>query len=403
MSKKNPSIRFKSLILPPIEGAGMAENAWIRKIMSHRDIGYVHVDELAEIFVREHCFDLSAHSRVMFMRSLPHMDSVPLNTAVSVPSPERISAAGLLFRREDFPMIDSVPRVDLQGGMLLAHRAFSHEKDAWLKDHRPLKAMKHPVVSGIMLIETLMEAARMLYPYLSPRKILNAWFLDMIPCPLGTVRSARILCRRVASKNGKITCEVSLETGSISSGNPEKNPGVVCRAQVVLGHGNEMPGEGWNPVHVPMDELDTPRVNVDGFLDHYERHSGLQGRYRMAMSLYGTGPGVVGGRMAYGEGNDFFHLEKAHYQYSPYLLEMLFHLPRFHGVVRNTESSENLVPAGIEEMVLFRKCRAGEKISSFARMKNKTRGGSLWDITAFDENEEPLMVVKGLRMQKAPE
>jgi NAD(P)-dependent dehydrogenase (short-subunit alcohol dehydrogenase family)/acyl carrier protein len=403
LKRDNPSIRFKSLLLPPIEGAGMAENAWIRKIMSERNIGYVHVDELVQIFLREHCLDLSGHSRVMIMRSLSHMNSVRLNEAVSSPGPEKISVAGLIFRRRDFPMIDSISQVDLQRGSLIAHRSFSHEKDAWLNDHRPLKSMKHPVVSGIMLIETLMEAARMLYPYLRPRKILNAWFLDMIECPLGTVRSSRILCRRVASKDGQITCEVSLETGSVSSEKPGRTAGVVCRVEVIMGNEDETLGEKSDRVYVRMDELDTPRVDVGGFLDHYERHSDLQGRYRMEMSLDGTGPRVVVGRMAYGEGSDFFHLENAHYQYSPYLLEMLFHLPRFHGAVRDAAGSGNLVPAGIEEMAWFRKCRMGENVSSFARMKNKTRGGSLWDITAFDENEEPLMVVKGLRMQKAPE
>ncbi len=403
LKRENPSIRFKSLILPPIEGVGMAENVWIRKIMRERNIGYIHVDELTALFLRELCFDFSGPSRVMFMRSLPHMDSVRLNGALPSPGPAKISAAGLVFNGSDFPLIDSVSQVDLRRGSLIAHRAFSHEKDAWLNDHRPVKSMKHPVVSGIMLIETLMEAARMLYPYLRPRKILNAWFLDMIQCSLGAVRPSTIFCRRVGSKNGKITCVVSLETGSGPFGNPGKNEGVVCRAEVVLGHGDEMPGEASDRVQVQNDEWDTPRVDVDGFIDHYERHSDLQGRYRMAMSLYGTGPEVVGARMAYGEGNDFFHLENTHYQYSPYLLEMLFHLPRFHGVVRDAAGSGSLVPVGIEEMVWVRKCREGENVSSFARMKSKTRDGSLWDITALDENGEPLMLVKGLSMQKVPE
>ena len=131
----------------------------------------------------------------------------------------------------------------------------------------------------------------MLYPHLRTGKILNAWFLDMIPCPLGAVRSATISCRRVASKDGKMTCEVSLATGSMSSGNPRKKCG--CRLQ----------GRGWfwgtemkyrkKPRIRSMSKWTNwtrPGIDAKGFSDQYARHSDLQGRYRDG-HVPCTGPG----------------------------------------------------------------------------------------------------------------
>ena len=48
----------------PIEGAGMAEHPEIRELLTLRGIDYLHVDELAELFLREICIPT-----VIFLRT----------------------------------------------------------------------------------------------------------------------------------------------------------------------------------------------------------------------------------------------------------------------------------------------------------------------------------------------
>ena len=52
LRRKNGAIRFKALMLPPIEGAGMAEDPDIRELMRRMGASYIHVNELAGLFCR---------------------------------------------------------------------------------------------------------------------------------------------------------------------------------------------------------------------------------------------------------------------------------------------------------------------------------------------------------------
>ena len=47
---KNGAVRFKALMLPPIEGAGMAEDPEVREMLKRKGVGYIHVNELAGLF-----------------------------------------------------------------------------------------------------------------------------------------------------------------------------------------------------------------------------------------------------------------------------------------------------------------------------------------------------------------
>ena len=53
LRRKNGAIRFKALMLPPIEGAGMAEDPDVRELMRWKGASYIHVNELAGLFCRE--------------------------------------------------------------------------------------------------------------------------------------------------------------------------------------------------------------------------------------------------------------------------------------------------------------------------------------------------------------
>ncbi len=47
LRRKNSAIRFKALMLPPVEGAGMAEDPEVRELMRRKGAAYIHVNELA--------------------------------------------------------------------------------------------------------------------------------------------------------------------------------------------------------------------------------------------------------------------------------------------------------------------------------------------------------------------
>ena len=47
LRRKNGAVRFKALMLPPVEGTGMAENPEVRALLRRRGVAYVHVDELS--------------------------------------------------------------------------------------------------------------------------------------------------------------------------------------------------------------------------------------------------------------------------------------------------------------------------------------------------------------------
>ena len=53
LRRKNGAIRFKALMLPPVEGAGMADDPEVREMLKRKGVAYIHVNELAGLFCRE--------------------------------------------------------------------------------------------------------------------------------------------------------------------------------------------------------------------------------------------------------------------------------------------------------------------------------------------------------------
>jgi len=122
----------------------------------------------------------------------------------------------MAFSPRDFPMIDGLSLLDLRREHVEASRSFSRQKDLWIADHRPLKSLAHPLVSAIMMLETFMESARILYPHLQVRGVRQVRFMDMISCPPEVPRSSRISCRRTGADPREVVCEVSLSVEEIS-------------------------------------------------------------------------------------------------------------------------------------------------------------------------------------------
>ena len=122
-----------------------------------------------------------------------------LNDAIRTSPGGELDGGAVSFNPEDLPMIERISFLDTRREELEAFRSFSMEKDLWIADHRPFKFVKHPLVSAAMVLETFMEAARILYPHLQVRGVRQVRLMDMIECPPGIPRPSRITCRRASN------------------------------------------------------------------------------------------------------------------------------------------------------------------------------------------------------------
>jgi malonyl CoA-acyl carrier protein transacylase len=399
LGRKNSAIRFKALMLPPVEGAGMAADPAVRELMRRKGVAYIQVNELAGLFCRELSVAPANDDWVMFMRTLPPVKTARLNETIPPALREELAGGAVAFSPEDFPLIDRISSLDLRREELEAFRSFSREKDLWLEDHRPLKCVEHPLVSAAMVLETFMEAARILYPHLQVRGVRQVRFLDMIQCSPGTPRTAKIFCRRADSSLGEVRCEVSLSTPAISpTGRLTDRFTPHCQGQVILDGGGGYLGEGLTDFPVRLDELQTPPLDQAQVLNWYGDRSGLNGRYRVIESFDGASPGVARGRTTYREAGDFAHLRKVRYQYSPYLFEALMQSVYFSIVAIDPSERRSMLPVEIGEMRFLRPCRLGEQITVEARLRAQDEAGQTWDARGLDAQGRPLMQVWGMRM-----
>jgi hypothetical protein len=301
-------------------------------------------------------------------------------------------------------MIEEITSMDMRQGQLEAVRSFSVEKDLWIADHKPLKFVKHPLVSAAMVLETFMEAARILYPHLCVRGVRQVRLIDMIQCPPGVPRPCRISCRRVDAIPGETMCEVSLSAQEMSpTGRLTDRFTPHCMGQVILDGGQGNLGDGFSDFPIRMDELRTRPMDNKKVLRWYKDRSGLDGRYRVIDLLDGAGTGVVRGRTTYRQMSDFAHLQNAQYQYSPYLFEALMQLTGFYMAAMAPAQRQAMIPVEVGEMRFWRKCQKGEQITVEARMRMEDEKSFVWDARGIDDQGRTIMQVYGMRMQKVSE
>ena len=399
LHRKNPAIEFKALMLPPVEGAGMAQDPEVREFLKWKGVDYIHVNELAGLFCREITIAPADDDWVMFMRRLPSVNTALLDDAIRPSVKGELDEGTATFSPEDFPMIDGLSCLDVRREYLEAFRSFSLEKDLWIADHMPFKFMKDPLVSAAMLVETFMEAARILYPHLQVRGVRGIRFIDTIRCTPWLPRLTRISCRRADASLGEVSCEISLaiQEHSVSGGLPSRLI-PYCIGQVILDGGKEYLGNGFPDFPVRMEELRTKPMGHNKILKWYKEFSGLTGRYRVMESIDGACSGVVKGRTVYRETSDFKHLQNTRYQYSPYLFEALLQLANFSNIAMIPSQRRSMIPMEIGEMRFFRKCRDGEQIILEARMRKQDEKSLTWDARGIDDQGKTIMQVHGMRM-----
>ncbi|MBM4284464.1 MAG: SDR family NAD(P)-dependent oxidoreductase [Deltaproteobacteria bacterium] len=389
----------RAFFLPPLEGAGMADTPEMRELLKLRgmDQAYLPVDDMAQFCLKELALGPAADTWVMPVRHLPPVSAVRL-----APAPPTAAAGGraggFAFKAEDFPMIQEVRGLSPGAGVLEAGRRLSLAFDLWLPDHQPFRLIKHPIVSGIMAVETFLEAARVLYPHLTPLGLRNVRYLDVFEVPPDLEREVRILCRRLTSGDGRTVCRVSISGQELTAtGRLLERWSSYYEGDVVLTPGAEplVPPEGFP---VPGDQFTTPSIGREKVESWYQDRGGLAGRYRVMESVDGTGPGFLRGRMIYREEPDFAGFPKNHYQYSPYLLEALMHLAGSYFLIQDYETRVT-IPAGMDEILFSRRCRAGEEVILETRLVSQDAQGHAWNGRVSTPAGETIMLVRGIHLR----
>jgi NAD(P)-dependent dehydrogenase (short-subunit alcohol dehydrogenase family)/acyl carrier protein len=400
----NSGILFKALMLPPIEGAGMAENPEVRKMLERKGVAYIHVNELAGLFCRELFVAPADNDWVMFMRKLPDVKTAQIKDTINPLPGGKMGGGTVNFSCENLPMIGAITSIDMRQGQLEAVRSFSLEKDLWIADHKPFDFLKHPLVSAAMVLETFMEAARVVYPHLQVRGVRQVRFMDMIQCPPGIARPCRISCRRVDASLGEALCEVSLSAQELSpTGRLADRFTPHYTGRVILDGGQGDLGEGFSDFPIRLDELRTRPMDHNKVLQWYTDCSGFRGRYRVIDFLEGAGPGVVRGGTTYRETSDFANLRNARYQYSPvpfrgtYAVGCLLYSCNGPNAATGNDSRR-----GWRDEI-FTKCREGEQITLEARMRMEDEKGFVWDARGIDDQGHTIIQVNGMRMQRVSE
>jgi hypothetical protein len=269
----------------------------------------------------------------------------------------------------------------------------------WVNDHKPFKFLKHPIVSAIMALETFMEGAKLLFPYLTVVGVKEARFLDMMECPSNKQVSSQIQVRKVSESFSEKICEATLFTVKEEADRDDKKPHTKFKALIILASRLPQPAESFRGFPIQNDELDSrPMENaeVDAW---YADRSDLKGRYRVMERLCGTGPDCIIGEFVYERSDDFSKPLHTKYQFSPYLFEAFMHVINFYLAMRDDNEKRILIPFGIDELQCFRKISNGEKILLQARKESGDEQGVKWDALGIDQNGMVVMYAKGVTMR----
>ena len=251
-------------------------------------------------------------------------------------------------------MIQTIHHLEMGAGTLEAGRTFSLDHDLWMEDHRPFKFMKHPFVSGVMALETFMEAASLLCP---PPDAPGSASGPIPRHPGGSPGGQPGGPHRLPAPGGEPRRRSGLRPVHFQPAYHRQrthpgpldhqlhrpgNPGTAAR-----------PLPDWPGFTVKPEELDSAQFDEKGMQLFYRKYSNFGERYQVIQGLDGSSSGVIRGRTVFNQMADFAGLTNARYQYSPYLLEALKHLVNSHLLLRDEEVTAAMIPFAINEMRFF--------------------------------------------------
>lgn len=397
--RQRPETIFKSFMLPPIEGMGMADNPEIRAIMKRAQTDYIHIDEFAELFWRELLLSQRDDACVLYMRSLPELKTAPIRLVPRDDESELLSVQGIAFPRDALPLIDSVEGLALESCSLRAFRTFSTDRDLWIDDHKPFVFLRHPLLSAIMVIEAMLEACRILYPTLEVISAKDVWFFDVIECPSHTDQEVVIECSTVSRSSGQIVCEAGLFSKPQDRSSQLAGSHPHYKGTFTLGPRKAGPlTDGMRNFEFPEANLTRP-IPRSSILAQYELRSGMKDRYRVIDSIAALGEGMIRATTKYRRSKDFLDRPNAVYQYSPYLLEALMQSASFYLVGKGASTNASIIPHRVQDLVFSRGCNDGETVMIEGRVLKEDKDGLEWEARGVDENGETIMHVKNVRFR----
>lgn len=396
-ARRLPDTMTRTFLLPPIEGAGMADRPDVREMLDIKGLGesWIGVEEAAQFFCRELFLADASPTRVLLSRGIDE----------TVPGPRsedpgrEITWGDISFPSESLPMIQAVEEMNLSQGALRACRTVSPTKDLWIQEHKPLKFLETPIFSGIMAIETQMESAKLLYPYLVPVGAEEIEFLRMMPCPPGVPREMNIDCRVIETRGERYVCQTSISSrGLPEDPDQEMSRPVHFQARILMGASLE-PLVDWPGFPILAKEIKTRALETTDVLKLYQKHSDLTGRYRVLEALEGAGAGMVAGSMVYEPEVDFAPFDRSRYQYPCYLLEGLLHLVNFYLFLWDETETRTTIPLRIEKLAFSRHPRSGERFRLEGRLRSEEPYGYIWDAIARDQEGTVVCQASGIEIK----
>lgn len=394
------SLATKTLWLTALSGAGMADGQEMRDLMASRGLTgvYMSVGELAEFWARELAMAPQGQDWVMPARQIPESPNMLVRTLPEGPAPGDPSGpGGMAFSAPALPMVDEVRELDLEAGALLARRRLSLQRDLWLQDHRPLANQAPPVVSAVMAMETMLEGARLLYPYLVPQGLEQVEFLGFIECPPERETEMGIAARRWEASPGRVVCTLELSSpDSLASAEADQPWPLKARGRVLLGAKVSPPQPlAWHP---QTELLPGPVIGPEEMAAYYARPPVMGHRYQVLTSVTALGPQAIRGLAGYRQGEDMAGQGMARYQYPPYLLEAMLHLINFHWSERQPQRRRLLFPLSLRELSWHGWPREGSEVVVEARRLHVSDMGQEWEGQILSPEGQVLLRAGGLQL-----
>ena len=305
------------------------------------------------------------------------------------------------------PLIDSVVEYDSPRARLTAERSFRPETDWCIGDHMPFKQFDRPILPGVVAAETFLQAASLLFPYLSCTGLQSIRFDRFLFCEKNKKTPVRIACERVEKKRGGYVCRVSILSKGDGPGPARWES--VCRGEVAMSAAKkagypaspEAGGEGRKPLE--GDAIVSMASVRDGEKEWtmeplYDQRTCFGPRFRILKSIFTGRFGKSRGTARLSGLPDFEDSRNVRRFFPFYLLESLFQVCVFHSLLADDEKTTFMVPEAVESVSWGRPCHAGETLFLFAELKNRKGKSRTWDATGQDADGNTLMRAKGIRL-----
>jgi malonyl CoA-acyl carrier protein transacylase len=351
------SVPARVIWLPPISGAGMAENDATRSAMhlKNMDEAWIHCNELGDLIARE---ILQGQDRqVLLSRYLPALPGVASPLAIG----EFPNASPFLPVRRTEGSSTPVWLKALPLPVCESRVEFSRFQDLWIADHRPWPEMDHPLLSAIMELECLFDGARHLAPWRRPSGASDVSWRIPVFCPEGITREGRILARAAETRE---VCGASLEIRDVTpSWRRRSTWSGAVQASILL--------ESASPCLPPLWEEEIALGNgsnssMEDMQAFYREKTAFGERYRVLEHCEVQADGWGRAGMAYPACEDFANPERRH-AYPVYLLEAAFQLSAI-------AAARRVLPTALASLRFVRQCTAGEQIRVEIRIiKNEAR------------------------------